>query len=240
GNSLGDQFKDAVQGTQDYGEQLRVLAMKTGMTTEQGAGFLLALKDQGVNADTASVALTRFAKGLQGVEDATDGAVPGGKTTLEVMRDLGVTANDAAGRQRSLVDVLGDVADKFKELPDGQEKTARAMQLFGKSGADMLPVLNLGKEGLEEAEAAAKKYGLALSADNVAQIHKFAMAHKDMDGAIEGVRLKLAVGLMPALTKTIEWLTEGTTHLLDFVGGLQLGEKVGPIFEPVGAATGKV
>ncbi|GEM_PF-6139470 len=240
GAGLGDQLKDMVSGTQEYGEAVRKLAMTTGASTEQASSLLFMFKEQNVEADAASRSLVKFAKGLQGVQDAEDGAVPGGKTTLEVLRDLGVTANDAAGRQRSLVDVLGDVADKFKELPDGQEKTARAMQLFGKSGADMLPVLNLGKEGLEEAEAAAKKYGLALSADNVAQIHKFAMAHKDMDGAIEGVRLKLAVGLMPALTKTIEWLTEGTTHLLDFVGGLQLGEKVGPIFEPVGAAIGKV
>ena len=240
GHSMADQLSEVISGTQAYGEKLRLLAMETGATTEQSAGLLLMFKDQGVNADDASRAFERFAKGLQGVIDQQNGAIPGGKTTLEVLKDMGVNADNASGKVRPFIDVLSDVADKFKAMPDGTEKTARAMQLFGRSGADLLPVLNLGKEGLEETEAAAKKYGLALSADNVAKVHDFTLAHKDMDAALEGVRLQLGTKLMPVLTGMIGVLTEGVTRVTGFFSSLKVGETLGPVFSTIGAAFGKI
>jgi phage-related protein len=42
-----------------------------------------------------------------------------------------------------------EVADKFATMPDGAQKSATAMALFGKSGADMIPLLNGGSEAVK-------------------------------------------------------------------------------------------
>lgn len=63
---------------------------------------------------------------------------------------LGVRVTDATGKLRKGDEVLFDLAEKFKAMPDGAEKTALAMQVLGKSGAHLIPFLNEGKEGLQE------------------------------------------------------------------------------------------
>ena len=47
-------------------------------------------------------------------------------------------------------EILLETADKFKGLPNGVDKTAIALKLFGRSGKDMIPVLNLGSKGIQE------------------------------------------------------------------------------------------
>ena len=47
--------------------------------------------------------------------------------------------------------VMMQVADAFKKMPDGAEKAGLAMKLFGKSGADLIPLLNEGADGLTKA-----------------------------------------------------------------------------------------
>lgn len=58
--------------------------------------------------------------------------------------------------------MLGDVAELFSLLPDGANKTALAVKLFGRSGAELIPLLNQGKEGLAEFDKLASDLGLTL------------------------------------------------------------------------------
>ena len=63
---------------------------------------------------------------------------------------LGVSTHDSAGKLRGADAVLMDVADAFKRMSDTDpRKPALAMQLFGRSGNELIPMLNKWKEGLE-------------------------------------------------------------------------------------------
>src|SRR6185369_15520712 len=46
--------------------------------------------------------------------------------------------------------VIAEVADKFQNYADGPEKAAIALRLFGKAGADMIPLLNDGGAALRK------------------------------------------------------------------------------------------
>jgi hypothetical protein len=46
-----------------------------------------------------------------------------------------------------------EVADKFAKMEDGANKSAAAQALFGKSGADMIPLLNGGRKAVESLSA---------------------------------------------------------------------------------------
>ena len=61
--------------------------------------------------------------------------------------------------------MLSDIAAKFQTMPDGAEKTALAMQLFGRSGARMIPMLNDGAEGLAAMREEARGLGLVMGED---------------------------------------------------------------------------
>ncbi|MFJ4230115.1 hypothetical protein ACIPYV_21325, partial [Paenarthrobacter nicotinovorans] len=63
---------------------------------------------------------------------------------------------------KPMAEILPGLADKFKSMPDGAEKTALATQLFGRSGAQMLPFLNKGSEGIGQLTDKAKQMGLVI------------------------------------------------------------------------------
>src|SRR5262249_35108732 len=131
------------------------------------------------------------------VKDFAAAAVEVGPKMLKLaifskdMEELGVKFKDAKGNVLSMEEVLGDVADKFKTMPDGVDKTRIAMDLFGRSGKDMIPVLNLGKEGIQDVADEAKKLGFTFSGDNVSKIKDYERAQKSLGEAVGGLQLQL-------------------------------------------------
>ena len=73
----------------------------------------------------------------------------------EALKNSGITATNAN-------DALVQLADLFSAMPDGIEKTALATQIFGKAGLDLLPMLNLGSEGLDELRKKSDAYADAM------------------------------------------------------------------------------
>lgn len=77
-------------------------------------------------------------------------AAGGGKEAASLFEAMGVAVKDAAGQTRGTEQVLADVADQFSKLQEGPAKAALAVQLFGKAGAQMIPYLNQGAEGMRK------------------------------------------------------------------------------------------
>lgn len=144
-------------------------------------------------------------------------AEPKLKNFAEVLDELHIQARDATGEIRPMEQLIPELADAFKAMPNGVEKTADSMILFGKSGKDMLPLLNLGAQGLEEMGNEAQKLGLVLSGQNVADIKAYTLAQRDMDEAIAGVKLQIGLALMPVLTDLSHWFVEQQPIIREYV-----------------------
>jgi hypothetical protein len=84
--------------------------------------------------ETIGTNLSKLSKALAGVDDE-------GADASKALQFLGITAKDSGGNLRDPAEVLNDVALKLAQFEDGAGKTALAMDLFGKSGASMLPFL---------------------------------------------------------------------------------------------------
>lgn len=201
----------AGESFQHLGQETLKLQRETGATAEQASQLLATFERYGVTVEQASVTLGIFAKHIQGVEDLTEQAMIGGKGFAGTMQDLGLKFTTVTGNARPMMDVLLDVADKFKDMPDGVEKTAMAMQLFGRSGKDMILMLNQGREGIQEAMEAAQKYGLSLTQDNLESVRQFGLEHKNLEEAMKGVTLQMGLALMP----TLEALAKAATHVAE-------------------------
>lgn len=198
---------DSIAYTQQYGDAVRKLARETGMSTEASSDMLFAFQHVNLDSDAASRSLGILAKKLKGVQDEETGVTTGGKSTAQILADIGVQALDSEGNLRPLSELIPQIADYFQTLPDGVEKTGLAMQLFGRSGKDMIPLLNLGSEGMAELAAEAKKLGLELSPENAEQIKQYGFATRTMHEALGGLKLVIGVALIPLLTRFNNMLT---------------------------------
>ena len=227
---------DSIAYTQQYGDAVRKLARETGMSTEASSDMLFAFQHVNLDSDAASRSLGILAKKLKGVQDEETGVTTGGKSTAQILADIGVQALDSEGNLRPMSELIPQIADYFKTLPDGVEKTGLAMQLFGRSGKDMIPLLNLGSEGMADLAAEAKKLGLELSPENAEQIKQYGFATRTMHEALGGLKLVIGVALIPLLTRfnnmltslqpvirvklagAVQWLNTNLGALLKYIG----------------------
>jgi len=147
----------AVKSAADYGDQLDNLRQRTGETVENLSKLQYAAK----MSDTTNEAL---AKGLTYLSGQIVSAANGAKESSAVFEKYGISVRNVDGTVRSVSEVLLDFADVFANLPDGPQKTALAIDLFGKKlGAELIPLLNTGKDGLKALGDEAESLGLVLN-----------------------------------------------------------------------------
>lgn len=83
-----------------------------------------------------------------------------------------------------------------------------AVELFGKSGADLIPMLNDGKAGLKAFYAEAERLGLALSNEMIAKGDAFSDQLENIGEQVKGVKLQLGAALIPALSAATEKISK--------------------------------
>jgi len=121
---------------------------------------------------------------------------------------MGVNIRNAQGGTADMKTTLLDLAEQFKAMPAGADKTALAVKLFGKAGLAMLPFLNKGKEGVEELMNSSDKLGTTLSDKDVKAAKASTMAKRELNHAVEGLQITVGRELYPMMTKFAQMLTD--------------------------------
>jgi hypothetical protein len=175
----------AASSTTELGREVIKLQRYTGMTAEEASKLKFAAQESGVSVESLGLGLIKLSKSAEANNPA--------------FAALGVSTRDAHGNIRSMGELLPDVAEQFKNMPNGVEKTALATQLFGRAGNDLVPLLNKGRDGIKALSDEAEKMGLVLSGDNVAAIQKHIQNQREMKAVIEGVKTQIGLSMIPVL-----------------------------------------
>lgn len=168
-------------------------AQKIGIPVEQLSALSYA-------ADLSDVSMESLGKGLAKLSKVMVEAAA--KPTSEAalaFKALGLSATNSDGSLKSTSEVVADVAGKFEGLKDGAGKTAVSMALFGKSGADLIPMLNSGKSGLQVMAEEARKLGLIISTETVKSAEAFNDNLTRLGKVKNGIIIQLTAHMLPAL-----------------------------------------
>lgn len=203
-----------VKGTIDAADGFNDLSQRVGIGIKDLAGWTLAANQSGTSMEAV-------AKGVKSLSTyMVDHA--------DKLRKAGITATDANGAMIQL-------ADMFKAMPDGIEKTALAVQLFGKSGMDMIPMLNQGSAGLQEAQEKAAAYGRKM-AELAPDADKFNDQMEEFSLHAKAAGMNIANIFIPGLIGLSQWLNDVAA------GGAKarqaLGWISGGLLDDEGGATG--
>jgi hypothetical protein len=228
----------------DAADEMSKLGQKTGIAVKDLAGLQLAFRQSGLEAGALQGNMSRLAQNMAKGADA--------------FAAMQLQTKNADGSLKSTRDMLGEVADKFASYKDGAEKTALAVQLFGKAGADMIPLLNGGAAGLAEFDAMAQQLGLTMDEATARSAEKFNDTLDLVSMGVSGVGTQIAAQLLPTLTglageflttmtsgdklkSTAEFLATALKGL--YVAGLAVveafktvGTTLGGVFAAIGAA----
>lgn len=198
-------FEKALSSASELGSEIIKLKRETGLSAEEASKLHFQWQETGVSFETGEKGLKKFYSALGGISDLSDGvAIPTGKAMVQLLGEMGITAEDAAGKQRPLNDILGDTAERFKNMPDGVVKSDAAVKLFGKSGMDLLPFLNKGRDGLKELGNEAAKFGLVLDQKTLDSMKKQKIASREFHAALEGISVQIGIVMLPVMTRLAE------------------------------------
>lgn len=226
-----------IRGAIDAADEMSKLSQKTGLAVQDVAGLQLAYRQSGLAAEVLQTSIAKMSKAMADGSDA--------------FTAMGVSVRNQDGTLKSTRQVLGEVSDKFAGYKDGAEKTALAMEIFGKSGADLIPLLNGGAGALEEFDAMAQKLGLTISEQTAKDAEKFNDTLDLVGQGMQGIGRQVAAQLLPTLStlagQFFDSATSGDT-LKSVADGLgfafkalySIGVGVVQAFKTVGLALGGV
>lgn len=214
--------------TAKAGDEISKLSQKLGISTELLSGYKVA-------AELSGSSVGGFAIGMRNLANHMVAANTGGKESQEIFKALGVSYADNEGRLRPLNEVMLDVADRFSQMEDGETKLSLATHVLGRSGMELIPMFNEGREGLKRYWEEAKRTGVILSKDAAQSCVDFNDALTILKVGIGGTAKEIALQLMPMATALItkakevviqvrEWIAEHPA-LVKWIteSGLKLG-----------------
>ena len=199
---LAEHLVEAARSAAEFGDRIEHAAQKTGMSAQslQGLGFAARMSD--VDFRSLSIGLTHLSRAMLQTQQ-------GSLQSASAFRSVGLSARQL--RSMSLDEVLAKVADRFHATRDGATKTALAMQLFGRSGAELIPLLDRGSEGIDALKAKAKQLGIVMSDEAVRQSAEFADRLKEISAQGQAVTRNLMGELMPAMNRIVDAFLKGSS-----------------------------
>ncbi|MBX9758706.1 MAG: hypothetical protein K2Y29_07995, partial [Beijerinckiaceae bacterium] len=195
-------------------DELGKAAQKVGLMTEELSALKYTAGLAGVGFDSLQTSLVRLTKSMSEVAKGGEG------DAAKAFQVLGVSVQNTDGTLRTSAEVMGDVAQKFSEYKDGAEKTALAVAIFGKAGADMIPLLNQGRDAIAASNDEAKAFGVTMSGGLARDSERLNDNLSRLWSAFQGIWVAIGERIIPIFA---EW----SDKLVDAVKNLRLFEIAG-------------
>ena len=180
-------------------EELAHEAEKAGVGIEAFQQLSYAAKTTGVSAEALGNAFKFMNKAIGEAEADMPGA-------LQKFMDIGVQFDKIKGlspeRQFQVI------AQAISEIKDPAERTKAELELFGRAGSQLAPLLNEGAVGIANLRQRAIELGQTLDKEQTEKAAAAAKAIKDLQTTWESLTQHLTVKAAPALQSVAIWLRD--------------------------------
>ncbi|MEO0132604.1 MAG: phage tail tape measure protein [candidate division WOR-3 bacterium] len=195
-----------------YGSEIDRLSKITGIATDSIQKLVYAAQQEHTSVEGLAVGLRNLSRTMVEAQQGT-------KEYVEFFKLVGIDFQSAADRSITLEEALLRISDAFVKIPDGAEKTAIAIKLFGRSGSELVPFLSVGRERLQALGEEFVKTGKLLSPDAVKRAKELNDQFNQLKTTIQGVALQTAETLVPV----IQDLVHNLQSLLERYNKLPVG-----------------
>lgn len=210
-----DMFASMIKGVVDAGDRLNDLRKISSLTVEELGGLGKAAKLNGSNLEDVAKAI-----GIM------NGNVAKGS---DAFARLSISTKTASGDFRQSRDILLDVADRFSTMRDGVQKAAIAQEIFGKSGRELIPLLNEGRQAIEGQMEAYAQSG-SMTTRLAEQSDQFNDILTVLNGNVTATKNNFVSGLLPALIDIGNAFTQATGSATLFSS---IGQGIGVVLKGI-------
>lgn len=190
-------FGALIKGQIDAADATGKMSQKIGISTEALSSYMVAAKLADVSNEQLQVGLQQLAKNqadfVTGIGEAKD-----------AFSALGITQQQVKDLNGDTAKLFELVAGKLSKFEDGANKTAIAMKIFGRSGAELIPMIN----SLEGARHEAEELGAVIDKDTAAAAERFNDNLTRVGVSTQALGLGIARSLLPTLEMLSEKMVE--------------------------------
>lgn len=198
----------AIKNTADFADEMGKAAQKVGTTTEALSGLKYAGDLADVSFEQLQVGLGKLAKSA---EDFRDGS----KSAVDAFTKIGVDPT----KYKDTAELFSAVVDRLSKMEDGARKTAIAQEILGKSGKELIPLINGGAEGLKAAAEEAKRFGIIVTNEAAKAAEEFNDNITRLNTAFDGLKISIGNSALPAVAS----LTQEFVDLIQVSDGFYAG-----------------
>lgn len=223
GAAVVNGIKNFVTGLTDTADQIVDTSNRLGIGTDELQRFQLAAKLSGAEAGDLSSSLQKFQ--LKIAEASQGGAA--GKAAFDA---VGVSVKGANGEIGSATDLMKGVAEGLMGIQDPALRTQAAVDLLGKSGTKLLPMLEGGAAGLDDLLGELDRLGGGFSKEALETMGALGDQTDRYEASLNSLKGQVAIAILPPLTKLLTGFTnmvaavsknaDAATHLKNALGVL--------------------
>lgn len=218
---VGTAVGAVVMKAADAAGELDDTSKRIGMSAEEYQKYAYAAKLSGIESSKLEGAMKKQQK-------VFSEAKTGGKSASEAYQKLGIDISKV-GTSGEAFDV---VVKKLANMKDANERNVLANQIFGKSYADLLPMMADGADGIEAMKNEAVDMGAVMSNDSVSAGAKFGDTLDSVKMAFNGVVIQIGSEFLPYLQKMLNWIM---AHMPEIKEAVRVAMKVvGAAFKTIG------
>lgn len=185
------------KSTANYGDELAKMGQRLGTTVQETARLQHAARLSDTDLMGLSSTVAFLSRNM--LE-----ASRGNQEAQQAFAQLGVSVTTASGNLKGTTDILLELSDRFRLMPEGPEKLAMAMAVMGKSAKEVLPLMN---SNMREAFQETRELGLEMSERAAKAAEQFNDQLTKLQGAAQGVGNSIGEVLIPHFTSLSKILT---------------------------------
>lgn len=182
----------------EMGDRMAKMSTRTGISVE-------ALSELAFAAELSGVEIESLENGIRRMQRAVVEAGKGSATAQEALATLGLTAADLVGLSPD--EQFKRIADRMARIQDPARRAAAAMELFGKSGTELIPLMTEGAAGIEALQEQARRLGLTMSTEDAKAAEQFNDTLDILWKVIKQGVFAIGAALAPSLQQLVEWIT---------------------------------
>ena len=202
----------------EFADNIDKMSQKIGMSTDEYQKWNYVMSINGGNVDSLAMGFKTLTTQIEGVQK-------GSKNSMKAFAALGVKVKDNNGKLRKQEDVFNDCIRALQKIQNPTQKAMLANRLFGRSAAELRPLLNQSAEAVEELTKNFEKYGLKLSKKEIDNAVKFKDTWATFTMFLQAQTNKALSGLLPKLQEILDKIMahrEAIKNVITGVGTLTL------------------
>ena len=204
GAVIGGAFGGALAKFMAFGGQIDDISQRTGVAASAIVELGYVAEMSGTSLETVEKVLTRLNKTI-------GEARAGSKAAAESLASIGVSADDLATKDTE--QIFKQIATALEAMPNAADRASMAMKIFGKSGTQILPML----QNMESMTKEARELGLIPTDEAVQNAAALGDAYDRAKRVVGAAFFEIGAAIAPLAKQVIDFVTVAVRQFVIFV-----------------------